>query len=140
MTVLDYIAGHAQRTPQHPALLIDSADGSEVVAVSYAELMQGASVVAARLTAHDVAEGERCGLQAHQGREFIESALGILSAGLCVVPIADEYDGEALKGFAEGTKLHHLLCGGELRSWRDRSGVDEARFRALRPAYLRYTS
>lgn len=140
MTIIDRIATHARRAPDHAALVIDSADGSELVSVSYADLMRGVTAAAALLKAHGVREGERCGLQARQGRDFITSALGILAAGLCVVPIADEYDGAALEHFTEGTKLHYLLRGGELQSLRDRGGVDEAGFRALRPAYLRFTS
>lgn len=140
MTILDHIGAHAERTPDHPALLIDSGGAAEVTAVGYGELMRGAAAVAARLATHGIVEGQRCGLQARQGRMFIESALGMLAAGLCVVPIADEYEGEALERFAEGARLHHLLRAGELISWRDNGDTDEARFRALRPAYLRYTS
>lgn len=140
MTVIDHIATQAERAPRHPALLIDAADGSNVVTIGYGELMRAATAIAARLREQGVTTGQRCGLQARQGREFIESALGIIAAGLCVVPIADEYDGDALEHFADATQLHHLLRGGELRSWRDRGEVDEARFRALRPAYLRFTS
>jgi long-chain acyl-CoA synthetase len=140
MNVLDLIAAHAHTTPEQAALLVDNVNASEFLTVTYRELIEAGSRLAARLTAHGVREGQRCGLQARQGREFIESALGILAAGLCVVPIPDEYEGEALERFAEVTKLHHLLRPGELTSYSGRGNVDESRFHALRPAYLRHTS
>src|SRR6185436_5877441 len=88
-----------------------------VEAIGYGQLIDRALAVAARLTKHGVEPGQRCGLRMRQGPDFIVSALGILAAGLCMVPIADEYEGEVLDRFAAGTQLHYLLTGEELCSW-----------------------
>jgi len=102
--------------------------------------------VAARLRAAGLREGERCGLVARQGAGFVAGALGILAAGACLVPIPDDATDEANDELARRARLHFVAR--ETDGFAPRAGpapgpVDGAgdeRFRALRPAYLRFTS
>jgi long-chain acyl-CoA synthetase len=101
---------------------------------------------AARLRAAGVRPGDRCGLVARQGAGFVEEALSILAAGACLVPVADDGSGPALERFAALAHLHHVVREADGFACRSRSGAapadgagDEV-FRALRPAYLRFTS
>lgn len=143
MTVLDAIRAHARARPKHPALVVG---GDEPERVGYAELVEHADAHARRLRAHGVAAGERCGLVARQGRGFIEAALGVLAADACVVPIADDTEPGALARLADDAFLHHVVHeadGFACRTLAARSRLApdvEAAFRALGPAYLRFTS
>ncbi len=123
----------------------DGADGSCVV--SYRELVESAEAHARAFTAQGLRPSERCGLQAPQGRGFVERALGVLAAGGCLVPIPDDHRGSVLEAFAAQARLHHLACedasAAAFRSFPRPAPVDGAgdeAFRALRPAYLRFTS
>jgi long-chain acyl-CoA synthetase len=146
-TSIDLIREQAAQDPAHPALLADLGAG-RLREVSYAELVGRFDAHAKRLRGEGVAAGDRCGLVARQGAGFIELALGVLAAGACLVPIPDEPRGPALEGFARRARLHHLIAeqedgGFERRPGPDPSPVDgagDAHFRALRPAYLRFTS
>lgn len=138
-TVLDGIRARAARRPDHPALAGEGA-------CSYAELVAEMDAIAARLRAAGVRDGDRVGLVARQGRAFVANALGILAAGGCMAPIPDDTAARALGAHAREAHLHHLLHAGAepaLRSFDDvvpADGQGDAAFRALRPAYLRFTS
>jgi len=74
-------------------------------------------------------------------------ALGVLAAGGCLVPIPDDHRAAILDAFAAQARLHHLAGedpdGHSFRSLPAPPPVDgagEQAFRALRPAYLRFTS
>jgi long-chain acyl-CoA synthetase len=146
VTVVDRIREQAARRPDHPALVAarPRAAGTEVVA--YAALLARSDALAARLRAAGLREGERCGLLAAQGRGFVEGALAILAAGACMVPIPDDGSEDANAELARRARLHWLAREGEgfaLRPGPDPGPVDgagDAAFRALRPAYLRFTS
>ncbi len=146
MNVVDEIFAHADARPTHPALLQYAADGS-VRAVSYAALRDAVRRRAAVLSSAGVQPGDRCGLIAPQGPEFVEAALGILVAGGCLVPIPDGGGPLERDPTATETRLHFL--------WRESASpglqkaplahvqgaaFDEREFRALEPAYLRFTS
>jgi long-chain acyl-CoA synthetase len=138
--VLDAIRAYARTRPAHPALLCDRGGASE--AISYAELVARFEAAAARLREAGLARGERCGLVARQGAGFVEHALAILAAGGCLVPIPDDATGSARERFADAARLHHLVAeedGFASRRW---GGAlrEEAQFRGLDPAYLRFTS
>ncbi len=143
MTVLDAIRARARESPEHPALVID---GAEPARVGYAALVERVDALAGRLRAHGVAVGERCGLVARQGRGFIEAALAILAADACLVPIADDTAPAAQERLVSEAALHHVVR--ESEDFACRSVVAPARlapaveaaFRALHPAYLRFTS
>jgi len=138
-TVIEAIRARAARRPDHPALAGEGA-------CSYAELSAAADRIAAALRAAGVREGDRVGLVARQGRPFVEHALGILAAGACMAPIPEDTAARALAAHVREAHLHHLLVAGAepaLRSFADVAPADgrgDAAFRALRPAYLRFTS
>jgi long-chain acyl-CoA synthetase len=143
--IMEEIRAQALQRPGQPALVAALAGGSEQV-VSYSELVQEVEKVAAALRAEGVREGERCGMLASQGAAFIIQALGILEAGLCFVPISEDYDGEALSGFAQNCRLHYLIREDEnftLKRFENPGFVDgneDRDYLALKPAYLRFTS
>jgi long-chain acyl-CoA synthetase len=139
-TALDAIRAHARAHPAQPALLADR--GGATQAICYAELVAQLESHAARLHAAGLARGDRCGLIARQGAGFIEHALGILAAGGCLVPIPDDATGPARERFADAAQLQHVVAeddGFACRAWRG-ALREEAEFRALDPAYLRFTS
>ena len=144
MKVLAALRGHAKERPDHPALVVDGPDGSEVV--SYAQLVADMDALADLLRAQGVRAGDRCGLRASQGRPFVECALGILAADACMVPIPDDTVGEALERAVAESSLHHLLEAlpdRQLQSFPAAAAVDgqgDAVFRSLAPAYMRFTS
>jgi long-chain acyl-CoA synthetase len=138
--VLDAIRAHARAIPTHPALCSDRGGRSDTV--SYAELVARFEAGAERLRRAGLARGDRCGLVARQGAGFIEHALAILAAGGCLTPIPDDATGSARERFADAAQLHHLIVeedGFACRPWRGALREEQA-FRALDPAYLRFTS
>jgi len=149
VTVVDRIRQHAVRSPEHPAWIENDRQGGCRV-VSYAEAVGNFDAVSKRLIAEGLVAGDRCGLIARQGGGFIELALGVLAAGGCLVPIPDDHKGEVLTAFGERARLHRLVLeaedGFEHRDLRDgaSSAADDAdfdaAFRAMSPAYLRFTS
>jgi long-chain acyl-CoA synthetase len=146
VTIIDDIRARAAENPAHPALLLDDGSGG-TLAVGYAELVGNFDACAKRLDAEGVARGDRCGLQARQGRGFIELALGILSAGGCLAPIPDDHRGSVFDEFVRRARLHFVISedppGFRVDRREDVQPVDHAgdrKYRALAPAYLRFTS
>lgn len=144
MTVVDAIRTRAQASPAHAALVVDAKEGER--RISYGELLISMEAYAERLRASGLAPGERCGLLASQGSGFVEAALGILAAGGCLVPIPDDYGDNAFEEFAGRAHLHHLVrkqtgfaCE-RLPAPEPVDGNGERTFRALDPAYLRFSS
>ena len=142
MKVLVHIRAHATQRPDHPALVIG---GAADRTVTYAELVARTDVIAAELVAAGVRPGDRCGLRARQGEAFVQNALAILEASACLVPIPEDTAGEALAGSVRECALHHLLEALPAREFESFAGslasaADEAAFRALEPAYMRFTS
>jgi acyl-CoA synthetase (AMP-forming)/AMP-acid ligase II len=128
--VLERLREHAKARPEHPALIVDGADGSEVV--SYARLVADFEALGAELRAKGVTPGDRCGLRAQQGRPFVEAALGILGADACLVPIPEDTSGEALTQPDRRFESFSPVAAVD--------GRGDALFRSLSPAYLRFTS
>ena len=144
MTIIDRIREQAERRPGHAAII---ADGTARRIVSYAELVRRGDEHARRLREAGVAAGDRCGLIARQGAGFVEAALGILAAGGCLVPIPEDTADLALEEFVRRARLHYLLrqqgdgfAGREVEHPTPVDGAGDERFRALAPAYLRFTS
>jgi long-chain acyl-CoA synthetase len=143
--VLDDIRARARARPAALALIADGPHGTR--RVSYAELVERMEAGAARLAAAGVRPADRCGLLARQGPGFVEEALSILAAGACLVPIASDHAGAALERFAAQAALHQLVretgdgfaCSAR-RCVPPLDGAGDAAFRALGPAYLRFTS
>jgi long-chain acyl-CoA synthetase len=150
VNVIDQIRDLAARDPGHPALVSNTRTGvppkkSEIV--SRGELVGNFDAIAKRLRAEGLLPGDRCGLIAKQGRHFIELALGILAADGCLVPIPSDHQGPVFDDFCHRAKLHRVVVEKdsdfEHRVFSDFSAVDGATddaYRALRPAYLRFTS
>ena len=146
MNVVDRIREQASDEPSRPALWVDSASG-DARPLSYAELVGNFDAHAKRLRAEGLRPGDRCGLLAPQGRGFVELALGILAAGGCLVPIPPDPPKGGLEVMAARTRLHHLFLeeetGPVFRTLPEPGAVDAANdeaYRALDPAYLRFTS
>jgi len=147
MTVVDLIRERARERPEQPALVSGAGGkGESTHRLSYAELVGNFDALAKGFVGRGVAAGDRLGLVAKQGRRFVEAALGILAAEACLVPIPDDTAGPALEAFAERARLHHLVREEEGFELRSRSAVEsvdgrgDRAFRALAPAYLRFTS
>jgi long-chain acyl-CoA synthetase len=146
VNLLDDLRHRAREAPDHPALLVDDGFGGTRIH-RYGELVATLDAYAERCRAAGLRRGDRCGLLAPQGPEFIERALGILAAGGCLVPIPEDHRGPIFADFARHAHLHHVVDtavdGGALRPLPDAGpvdGADDERFRALDPAYLRFTS
>jgi len=146
VNVVDLVRASARARPDAPALLIAGGEGSPDERVSYATLVRRFSTIEERLRAHGVAEGDRCGLIARQGLPFVEAALGVLAAGGCLAPIPEDTAQRALVAHCAEAHLQHLVeVRGELslkrlREFTPVDGQGDDAFRALHPAYLRFTS
>jgi long-chain acyl-CoA synthetase len=150
VNIVDAIRERAIADPAHPALVSNGRvekppRANEVI--DYAELVGSFDAIAKRLRAEGLAPGDRCGLHARPGRRFIELALGILAADGCLVPIPDDHTGAVFDSFARLAHLHRVVVAAdgdfEHRTFDAVDPVDgagDAVFRALEPAYLRFTS
>ncbi len=146
MNIIDEIRSRARQQPEHPALICDQTSDEPKLVVSYAELVERMDTFADKLRVAGCQPHERTGLLAHQGIGFVEAGLGILAAGLCFVPISDDYDGPALEEFIKRSRLHSLLRQSNdfqvqrFADARDVDGEGDVVFRELQPAYIRFTS
>jgi long-chain acyl-CoA synthetase len=150
VTIVDLIRERAAENPAHPALVINGhiakpSRANEVV--SYGELVGNFDAIAKRLRAEGLEPGDRCGLLASSGRRFVELALGILAADGCLVPIPDDHRAAIFDAFTRRARLHRVIVdedgGFEHRAFPEVDAIDgsgDEDFRALRPAYLRFTS
>ncbi|MBW2290154.1 MAG: acyl--CoA ligase [Deltaproteobacteria bacterium] len=146
MNVVDHIRERAVEAPARPALVSGGSDG-HAATLSYAELLERVDTRAASFRSDGLRTGDRCGLLAPQGATFIELALGVLAAGGCLVPVSEDHKGSAFDAFARRARLHSVVVaaagGVEFRNLPDPGALDgagDAEFRALAPAYLRFTS
>jgi long-chain acyl-CoA synthetase len=146
VNVVDLVRAAARARPDAPALFIAGGEGSPDECVSYAALVRRFHTIEERLRTDGVAEGDRCGLVARQGLPFVEAALGILAAGGCLAPIAEDTARRAQLAHCAEAHLQHLVeQRGDLSITRLREcvpvdGQGDQAFRALHPAYLRFTS
>jgi long-chain acyl-CoA synthetase len=119
-----------------------SLDSGDVL--SYAELVQGADDIAKWLRLRGCRPGERCGLVMADGSQFLQCALGILSAGLCVAPIATSLPSGDKDWATNAAGLQWLLqANRQLLRLPFAHAVDyrnDEDFRACNPAYIRFTS
>jgi len=150
VNIVDLIRERAAETPAHPALVSNGRVAKPPRAnevVSYAELVGNFDAIAKRLRAEGLEPGDRCGLLARPGRRFIELALGILAADGCLVPIPDDHRDAVFETFTRRAHLHRVIVedGDEFEhsafpSVEAVDGFRDEAYRALRPAYLRFTS
>ena len=143
-TILDEIRARATALPEHRAIVAARADGAPTV-TGYRELAERLEALGQEGRDAGIQPGDRVGLVARQGPGFVEQALGILEAGGCLVPIPDDHMGAVLDDFAARAYLEHLVVetpeGVEHRRVEaPHPFAHDAEFRALRPAYLRFTS
>jgi long-chain acyl-CoA synthetase len=112
--------------------------------VTYRELMARADKVAAELHERGCRKSERCGLVMADGADFLVSALGILAAGLCLVPIATFLPEEEKDFVIKAAGLHWLFQRNgrlfRLPFAQPVDGQNDEEFRACNPAYIRFTS
>jgi long-chain acyl-CoA synthetase len=112
--------------------------------VTYRQLIDRADRVATRLIERGCRKGERCGLIQGDGADFLISALGILGAGLCLVPIAT-FLPEKEKDFVIRAAALHWFYQQNRSLFRlpfaePVDGHNDEEFRACHPAYIRFTS
>jgi acyl-CoA synthetase (AMP-forming)/AMP-acid ligase II len=138
--ILTLIRQIAENQPECVAFC--SLDSGDVL--TYRELIQRADGIAKWLRQRGCRPGERCGLVAADGSEFLQSALGILSAGLCVAPIATSLPPNDKDRVINAARLQWLLqANRKLLRLPFAHAVDyrnDEDFRACNPAYIRFTS
>jgi len=146
VNVFEAIRERARAAPEQVALRAQAPAGEDA-SIAYGVLVERAEAHASAFRAAGLREADRCGLAVPAGPDFIELALGILAAGGCLVPVADEHRGEALDAFAAASRLHHVVATGDagpalrgLPAPEPLAEEGDAAFRALEPAFLRFTS
>jgi long-chain acyl-CoA synthetase len=147
VTILDDIRARAANRPDHSAIAVaHTADGAVEESVSYGALVAAMERCSALVRGAVDGPARRVGLVAPQGATFVTTALGILDAGCCLVPIPDDQSESAMREFAQRSQVHALVRA-------DRDATIDATidaisgapaptddFAALNPAYLRFTS
>ncbi len=143
VNVLDDIRARAAEDPRHPAIASARGAAAEIDSTTYAELVASVDAQAAILRLQLRQPALRVGLIAPQGRGFIESALAIMAADACMVPIAADQSESALRAFFERAGLNAVvrLTGDELQvETLAPPGERYDDFAAIDPAYVRFTS
>jgi long-chain acyl-CoA synthetase len=142
MTIVDVILRQASAQMDHPAVLEGGVDGEVVRTVCYREVAE--AVARGRsLGERGVRPGNRCGLVARQGADFILQGLEVMASGGCLFPISSRIEGATLESLVRRVKLHHVIRDGSWENIADPGYVDgqgDEAFRALHPAFIRFTS
>ncbi|MBV8378508.1 MAG: acyl--CoA ligase [Verrucomicrobia bacterium] len=132
-----------QKSETQPGQLAFS-ESEHGVKLTYRELIERADDVAAGFIKRGGRPGERCGLILAEGADFLVSALGILAAGLCLLPIATFLPQEEKEFVVKAAGLHWLYQRNRrlsrLPSTEPLDGQNDEEFRACAPAYIRFTS
>ncbi|GII31097.1 non-ribosomal peptide synthetase/MFS transporter [Planotetraspora mira] len=105
-TLLELVEAQVARTPEAPAVTFEG------VTLSYAEIDERASRVAAALRAHGVTPGSRVGVCAERSPELVAGLLGVLKAGGAYVPLDPEYPADRLAFMATDGALSAVLTFG----------------------------
>ncbi|HEY0793064.1 MAG TPA: class I adenylate-forming enzyme family protein [Chthoniobacterales bacterium] len=142
MNIFSLIREQAQA---QPGQLAYRQAGTPDAGLTYRDLVTASEAFAERLQGAGCQPGERCGLWGPDGPEFLVSALGILAAGLCIVPLGTFLPPAEVNLVVGAAGLQHLYAipPGRLRTFPPPSAVDgedDTRFRSLNPAYIRFTS
>jgi len=153
VNVFDCIAEQAAARPGHPAIV---EDGARARRLTYAELVANGRRLADDLVRAGIRPAWRVGMIVPQGAGFIETALAILAAGACMVPIADDHPASTIADIVRRAHLHALVEGepsnlrvtmlagpgaeGAPYATTPLADDAEAAFAATGPAYLRFTS
>lgn len=138
-SILDSIFSWADQQPEREAVVFQSSS-SDITRLSYADLRR--EVIQRAADFSHLSPSSRVGLIAAHGPEFLVEALAILHAGHCLVPIGGHLSENDRDELAERAGIHALRMERHLTS---RSGTpidlnSDENFRALHPAYLRFTS
>jgi long-chain acyl-CoA synthetase len=138
VNIFDLISDQARTLPDHPAFVV----GGTGPILTYAELVRQAAQKADYLRSRGLRECQRCGVKLSEGPDFLVSALAVLRAGACLVPLGNFLAPQETRRAIEASGLHWLLSAEGLVALRgptvDESG-DQA-FAATNPAYIRFTS
>jgi long-chain acyl-CoA synthetase len=138
--ILTLIRQTAENQPANIAFC--SVESGETL--TYRELVQNSEGIADWLRRRGCRPGERCGLVVADGAEFLQSALAILSAGLCVAPVSKSLAANAKDRVFSAAGLHWLLLENgrllRLPFWSPVDYRNDEDFRAFNPAYIRFTS
>ncbi|MFT4175976.1 MAG: class I adenylate-forming enzyme family protein [Luteolibacter sp.] len=134
-------------------LIAERADSSRLALIAnetrmtFGELLERAGETANWLRKQEGFQHQgipRVGLSCANGIDYIILALGILKAGGCLVPLADELTATEREELMERTRLHGVLEDeGRGRTWRSLDLPDlenEEEFSALEPAFIRFSS
>ena len=140
MDILTLIRQKSESQPDQPAFS-NTGQGDHV---TYRELVGRADKVAAQLIERGCRKGDRCGLIEVDGADFLASALGILTAGLCLVPIGTFLPEEEKDFVIRAAGLNWLYQQNRdlfrLPFAEPVDGKNDQEFRAYNPAYIRFTS
>lgn len=139
MNIVDQIALRA--SAERTALI---AGGTSLC---YGELLERAAEVSAWLSRCEGFRSEgvpRVGLRCGNGVNYIIIALGILKAGACLVPLADELTEEEREEIVSRTSLRGIVSETKTgHEWTRRESLPlekEAAFASLDPAFIRFSS
>jgi len=140
VNIVDLIAERA--VAERPAIM------AEAVSLTFGELLDRAGKAAEWLKAQPgfLRPGitPRVGLACANGVDYIVLALGILKAGGCLVPLAEELTQAERQELIGRTSLHGVISEeghGPVWSALEQEGFEnEAEFSALDPAFIRFSS
>jgi long-chain acyl-CoA synthetase len=157
VNLADLLHASAARHSGRPAVT-DVPSGQTL---AYGELGSEAERVARFLLARGVEPGQRIGLVAPNGPGHVAAAFGLLTAGACLVPVATHLTPTEMAQLLAEVQVNGCLswpgaptrpagpgrvrlsggpCDGFAFEWIDREAEGPAPFRALDPAFIRFTS
>ena len=140
-TILETIRGWSVATPEKEALVFLSSNG-QTQRLTYAGLFQKIQKLAT--TFRQLPLYSRIGLTARHGPKFLIESLAIMSAGHCLVPINGQLPSLQRDEMAERAGIHAFRHAGKnILTMCPGKAIDLAsdeEFRAMGPAYLRFTS
>lgn len=108
VTMHGAFAAQVTRTPDKVALIHEDRE------MTYAELLQSAEAMAARLQAAGVQRGDRVGLHLHRGPAMVASAMGILMAGAAYVPMDPDYPADRIAHYQNDSGASVVLSQTDL--------------------------
>ena len=108
VTMHGAFAAQVARTPDAIALI------HEDQKFTYADLLQNAEAMAARLQDAGVKRGDRVGLHLHRGPDMVASAMGILMAGAAYVPMDPDYPADRIAHYQNDSGASVVLSQTDL--------------------------
>jgi long-chain acyl-CoA synthetase len=157
MNLVEFLHISAARHADRPAVT----DVRSRRSLTYRELGPESDRVAAFLAQQGVARGQRIGLLAPNGIDYLPAAFGLLASGACLIPLATnlappemarilrevDVNGclvapgmNGLGGADDKTTLTAGACAGYTFQWTNRGAEGAPGLRALNPAFIRFTS